>query len=151
MLRNLLLVLAFITFGCAKPNYVSSSNAALGDGGFEGKPVTCQARFSAQDCVAIAWEKVPSETAAAGFVFKVFHPNALDGSPVVEDLPGDLTVLLWMPSMGHGSSPVKVERLDVGTYRASEVRFIMKGEWEIRFQLKERDAVKDQAIIPITL
>ena len=67
------------------------------------------------------------------------------------DLNDSVEVALWMPSMGHGSSPVTVERLDTGTYRASEVFFTMKGDWEIRIQLKEGDEVRDQAIVPITL
>ncbi|MGZ3723868.1 MAG: FixH family protein [Bdellovibrionales bacterium] len=150
MFRSIILLIPIFVLGCAKPNYASSSGATVG-GGFEGKPLTCQAHFALQNCVAIAWEKMPTETAVGSFLFKVFRPNLADGTPVVEDLAGDMTITLWMPGMGHGSSPVKVQRLDVGTYRATEVFFTMKGEWEIRFQLKERDEVKDQAILPITL
>jgi hypothetical protein len=139
----------FLLCACAKPNYVTSNTS--GDGGFQTKPSKCEAQFAAQNCVSLAWEKMPSETETGSFVFKVFHANALDGSPVVEDLPGDLAVVLWMPSMGHGSSPVKVQRLDVGTYRATQVFFPMKGVWEIRFQLKDRNDVKDQAVLTLSL
>ena len=143
------LLLLFFSLGCAKPNYVSLSSA--GAGGLDQKPAVCAAHFAGKDCVAIAWEKMPTETAVGSFVFKITRSNLADATPVVEDLSGDITVSLWMPAMGHGSSPVQVQRLDIGTYRATEVFFTMKGEWEIRIQLKARDEVKDQAIIPITL
>ena len=95
---------------------------------------------------------MPTETAVGSFVFKTFRSNLADGSPVLVDLTrSEVAVALWMPAMGHGSSPVKVVRVDIGTYRASQVFFTMKGEWEIRIQLKERGDVKDQAILPITL
>jgi hypothetical protein len=82
------------------------------------------------------------------FLFKVFRPNNADGSPVLEDV-GNVSVALFMPSMGHGSSPITVERLDVGTYRAKNVFFTMAGNWEIQFMLKAGDAVTDQAVIDI--
>jgi hypothetical protein len=69
----------------------------------------------------------------------------------VIDPEGSPSVVLWMPSMGHGSSPVTVTRLDIGTYLANEVFFIMPGEWQIKFQLKRADEVIDEAIVDIVL
>ena len=49
-----------------------------------------------------------------------------------------------MPDMGHGSQKVKVEsakdtngQLISGVYNATEIMFVMGGEWEIQFQLKD--------------
>ena len=60
-------------------------------------------------------------------------------------------ILLWMPSMGHGSSPVKIERLDVGVFKASEIFFIMPGPWDIRYQLKDGSDVIEENIQKVTI
>lgn len=134
---------------CADPRYALPGSD---DGGNQKKLETCQAKFSSNHCVSYVWEKTPTETDFGTFLFKIFKQNPVDGSSILEDLSGGvLTVVLWMPSMGHGSSPVTVARLGVGLYRASNVFFTMRGEWEIRFQLKAGNAVQDQAIIPINL
>lgn len=39
---------------------------------------------------------------------------------------------LWMPSMGHGSSPVTITQVGVNKYQISEAYFIMNGSWEVR-------------------
>jgi hypothetical protein len=51
--------------------------------------------------------------------------------------PWNLRVYLWMPSMGHGSSPVELEQ-DIsqpGLFNIRRIQFIMPGEWEIHFVL----------------
>lgn len=47
---------------------------------------------------------------------------------------GSIGLKLWMPSMGHGSYPVTIERLSQGVYKASEIFFTMPGDWEIQIQ-----------------
>ena len=141
------LVFVFPMVSCANPKYFTPESG--GGNAFE-KLNTCQAQFNSKHCVSYAWEKMPKDSETGSFLFKTFRQNAADGSPVLEDL-GTMAVVLWMPSMGHGSSPVTVERLDVGTYRAKNVFFVMKGEWDIRFQVKDGSDVKDEAIIPIVL
>ena len=42
-----------------------------------------------------------------------------------------IEVELVMPSMGHGSAPVHVERLDKQHFEVSEAYFPMEGEWMI--------------------
>jgi len=82
----------------------------------------------------IAWEQMPTEEDFGSFLLKIGRVNKADGSPIPADAPGEFKILLWMPSMGHGSTPVVLERVDVGTYRASQVFFTMPGDWEIRVQ-----------------
>jgi hypothetical protein len=60
-------------------------------------------------------------------------------------------VKLWMPSMGHGSSPVVVKPISDGVYEVSDVFFIMLGDWEIRYQLKSNDDVIEEQIQKIHL
>lgn len=115
---------------CAKPQYLSTSETGLQKTGSG-----CIATFKTSgSCVEMKWEKIPTETDFGSFIFSVS-----DDSNVLLDAPStDATTLpkivLWMPSMGHGSSPVAVERLSTGLYRAKNVFFTMKGDWEIRFQ-----------------
>jgi hypothetical protein len=40
-------------------------------------------------------------------------------------------VKLWMPDMGHGSSPTTLELANGGCTRVSKVNFMMPGLWEI--------------------
>ena len=50
---------------------------------------------------------------------------------------GKLDLMLWMPTMGHGSFPVKVSEIGMGIYEAKDVFFTMPGLWDIHFQIKE--------------
>jgi len=136
-----------LLLSCANPKYVT-----LGGSGAvtQSATTTCQAKFSSGDCVGMNWQVRPNQTTYGSFTFKTFRPNLADGSPIPETLPGTVAVVLWMPSMGHGSVPVTVTQLDVGTYSASNVFFTMQGDWQIIIQLKSANAVQDQAIIPIT-
>ena len=142
---GIILILA----GCARPNYASSPALALGNGNQQG--TVCQARFASGHCVSYAWEILPTEEETGALVFKTYRENRFDGSPVMDNMTGAPALELWMPSMNHGSSPVAVEEIDVGTYRAKNVFFTMKGEWELRFQRKNGDDVLDQAIISLSL
>jgi hypothetical protein len=105
--------------------------------------------------VAWFWEKKPTSSVPGTLIFKVYRGNRLDDSPVlVEPEAGRLVrvgLVLWMPSMGHGSSPTRVDRVDVGTYRASDVFFIMPGEWDLRFQFSEDNQVIDEAVAQIRI
>jgi hypothetical protein len=67
------------------------------------------------------------------------------------DAPSDLAVQLWMPSMGHGSSPVRVTRTELGSYSAAGIYFIMPGQWEVRIQLKTGREVTEQATFNVEL
>jgi hypothetical protein len=142
-----ILTLMTIT-ACADPKYAPQTPSAAPSS----VPwTTCYGKFSSGECVFYEWEKFPTGDDFGTFLFKVGRPNLADGTPIVTDLDVIPSVLLFMPAMGHGSSPVTVERLDVGTYRASQVFFSMKGLWEIHFQLKDGNKIKDQVVVPITL
>jgi hypothetical protein len=69
---------------------------------------------------------------------------------------GQWLIKLWMPSMGHGSSPVKISQalgtagapLD-GVFNVTNVFFVMPGEWEIRVIVKDGNGnLLDQAALP---
>lgn len=129
---------------CANPIYAPEADAT--GNGRQGSELVCNASFKAGQCVSMTWQKMPTEEEFGSFDFRIYR--TVDGGKVLEDVPG-LHVMLWMPGMGHGSSPITLERLETGTYRASRVFFSMRGEWEIRFQQKEGATLRDQAILRV--
>ncbi|MEQ1664122.1 MAG: hypothetical protein ABL927_01950 [Bdellovibrionales bacterium] len=71
--------------------------------------------------------------------------------------PGEFKVVLWMPSMGHGSSPTKIEQsLDqkgqpkLGAYEISNIYFIMRGEWDVNVSLKLADGSEEIQTLHVT-
>lgn len=117
------------TVACAHPNYqddVAPSN--------DHKPAsTCALAYANGTCVDIIWEVQPTDEAAGSFLLKFYSANAPE---VAVDPQAKVAVVLWMPSMGHGSSPVTVTPVSAGVYRATNVYFVMPGAWEIRIKLK---------------
>lgn len=78
----------------------------------------------------------------------------LEGKDAKTHKPAEINdqvdVVLWMPSMGHGSAPTQVERsLDAdgnvlpGVFNVRNVYFIMGGEWEVRVTLTDADGKKE--------
>lgn len=130
---------------CANPKYLPPSLTSKA--GLSKPTRSCQAQFKDGRCVAVEWETYPTDSAKGSFLLKVFREQ--NAKPVLENIDGELKVFLWMPDMGHGSSPVQVTAVDVGTYRVSDVFFVMAGQWEIHFQQKVNDAVTDEAVLNI--
>jgi hypothetical protein len=144
-LRVFLLCSVILT-ACARPKYVSVNSNGEKNGPLDTSALECTVQFSQSgNCVAWQWEKVPTSKDFGSFVFKVFRPNAFDGTPLETEISPN--VVLWMPSMSHTSVPVKITRLDVGTYRAEQIFFVMPGVWEIHFQsLNENGVSSDEAV-----
>ncbi len=64
-----------------------------------------------------------------------------------EDITDEFDVVLWMPSMGHGSSPVEIKFINPRHAIINEVYFIMSGLWEVKLQLKNSSRVIDETIL----
>lgn len=62
-----------------------------------------------------------------------------------------LNVYIWMPEMGHGSSPVEMKQLNSTDYIFSELAFIMPGLWVLHVEILENNQVVDQWQKSITL
>lgn len=142
-------LVVLFSLGCAEPRYeIVNSEANPGETLGQAAEADCTVRFNVSGhCLSWKWEKKPTASESGTLVFKTYRPNLFDGTPVQVD--ADVALILWMPSMGHGSAPTTVSRLDVGTYRADEVYFIMPGEWDLRFQIISENAVKDEAVVQI--
>jgi hypothetical protein len=141
-LSNVILAIFFFALvACAKPQYLIATSG----GGIEKAGAgACAAEFpTSHTCVGISWEKLPTETEFGSFVFTLTSEAGLltDLSVATNGILNP-KVVLWMPSMGHGSAPVTVERISTGLYRAKNVFFTMKGDWEIRFQIAGEQAVR---------
>lgn len=51
---------------------------------------------------------------------------------------------LWMPDMGHGSSPIEIQKIDPTTYSLTELAFIMPGFWVLHIELKQNNRTVHQ-------
>ncbi len=74
------------------------------------------------------------------------------------DLNDNIEVVLWMPSMGHGSAPTQVERavdgsgnILPGVFNVRNVYFIMGGEWEVRVSLTDSQGAQETKAFKLIL
>jgi len=138
------LILLFFISACAKPRYVDGLETRLNPASGE-----CTVVFTTEAlCLRAQWVQFPSES-TFGEMSLTF--TDLEDSNRKLDPRASVAIVLWMPSMGHGSSPVTIERINVGEFRASDVFFIMPGPWDIRYQLKSGDDVLEEQIQKITI
>lgn len=147
--RKILLSIFFVLFflGCTQPKYVKSSEPQALSSGSSGNSQKdsnyCPFAFSELGvCLDYKWQSSPNKNEYNSFLFKVYRLNRADQSPIPVDDLDHFQVVLWMPSMGHGSSPVAIEKLDTGTYRVSQVYFIMGGDWEIQIRAQSIETNK---------
>lgn len=141
---TLFILILTLLASCAKPRYVEGL-----EGRIDGISGECGFLFLTENiCLKTEWIQKPTESTygemTLSFVDRNDQTRFID--PVSEPF-----IVLWMPSMGHGSSPVKIERLDVGKFRASEIFFIMPGPWDIRYQLKDGSNVIEEKIQKVTI
>ncbi len=143
MTKTLYILLTVFSFvACARPQYLSPETSAENANSKARSTDGCVARFKISNaCVNLKWEVRPTENTFGSFIFT----TAEGASGLLKDLTNDsplpLKIILWMPSMGHGSSPVTIEKIAPGVYRARDVFFNMKADWEIRFQIGTDQAV----------
>ena len=149
--RTFILISAlFVTTKCAQPKYVHDSTVSNQTSYAQESKADCQISFvNSKLCLTWFWEKKPTSTQMGSFIFKTYRLNVLDQTPIEVDLVSTPQVILWMPSMGHGSTPTQTTRIDQGTYRTSNVFFIMPGDWEIRFHVKNGTELVDEASIKL--
>jgi hypothetical protein len=100
-------------------------------------------------CFGMEWIEIATEERKGSFRIRFATETG-----VAVDPSHQVFVKLWMPSMGHGSSPVTVTqektsagKVIPGSYLATDVFFVMGGAWEIWVQLKDGAKVLDQGKI----
>lgn len=64
------------------------------------------------------------------------------GTPLTDEI--ELELMLWMPSMGHGSFPITTRKVGDGLYESTEIFFTMPGDWDVHFQIKDGENLLDE-------
>jgi hypothetical protein len=97
-------------------------------------------------CASIVWGEAPNSAEENKFTLSFFNPQVgtAAAGPFVKPVQ-TVFVFLWMPKMGHGSSPVTIDVASDGVYNLSRVYFIMQGDWQVRVQLRAGQALVDEA------
>lgn len=144
-------VLLISCVACAKPRWAQAPLATPPDAQKPepGQTASCELKFKSGLCLDWTWEKQPVDSEFGSLIFKTYTLE--NGEVIPQDLSGTAALVLWMPSMGHGSSPTTVTRIDAGTYRATRVYFVMPGAWDLHFQNKDGAKVIDEAIDSLIL
>jgi hypothetical protein len=143
MIKFMLVVLmiAQANLACAKRNYTNEiSNTLLTS---SDDLIQCQYFFAKEElCLNVEWETSPSSNNYSSLIMSFSKKDTQD----LIDPQKTPFVFLWMSSMGHGSTPVTMEKIAVGQYRASNIYFVMPGTWDVRFQLKSGNAIVEQHV-----
>jgi hypothetical protein len=151
------LFICALLFSCARPIYVQGDSPGGSEDPQRKTDTLCPISFvSTQSpspgyCLKWSWEVSPKVGESdASLIFKIYRLNAYD-TPLEKDPNLKPALVLWMPGMGHGSSPTSIEALDQFTFRAKNLIFFMPGEWDLRFQMLNGVHRQEEAIVPITL
>lgn len=134
-MKTLLLTSFFLITACARPDYITAKELA----GSHENGSACSIQFSG-NCATLTWQTQPSSSGSSPFTLQFQTPLTTE----------QLSVVLWMPSMGHGSAPVTISSSDQQTFSVTDVYFIMPGDWEVRIYL-QNGATTEQFFVPLML
>ncbi len=117
-------------------------------------PVSADCPFSFPKsglCASWTWTTNPTLDAGASATLRFW--NAKEGSPKGPYVnPGNtIRPFLWMPSMGHGSSPIQVTSQEPGVYLLEDIFFTMPGDWTLNIELKSGSQILERANLPISM
>ena len=98
----------------------------------------------------ISWKVAPKK-GETSFFMRTWKNDIGTMNGPYQDLEKNLHIILWMPTMGHGSAPIKIKKIADGEYDVTNVQFIMGGKWDLKFQLKEGNQVVDEVIVPLSI
>lgn len=127
------LILSILSF-CFAFSTVSAHEGPMGP------PLAAHLTFARAGVHAhLYWDVAPSVTdeAKLRLEFKRVSDHA------ATEPPAEVYVDLFMPEMGHGAPPSAIEHTGVGIYEASNLYFIMGGDWEVHVTLKLPDGTEE--------
>lgn len=143
---SLFLFLILGLLGCARPDYISKELLNPSSQG------SCPLMFPKSSiCFDITWINGPSTSGSSDFIARFWDKNTGSKDGPFIDPPGELKILLWMPSMSHGSAPVTLQKTSLGEFKVTNVYFIMPKDWEVRFTLEDQGQIFDQASFGLIL
>jgi len=99
------------------------SLSAFADGGHTHTPDYCSTKNPAV-CAHLGIHKDLKAGEASEFIVDIMTPNG--------EAYTNLSVVLWMPAMGHGSAPVTLQDMGHNHYLVSNAQFIMAGQWVVK-------------------
>lgn len=103
-------------------------------------------------CASVEWRVAPKVDAFAEATIKFWSKKTGTPSGPYQNPQGNiLAVSLWMPSMGHGSSPIRLTVRETGVVDATKIYFSMPGVWDLRILQKNGTQVIDQAAVSLNL
>lgn len=94
-----------------------------------GHTVTVCTKQNPQICAHLGHMSAINTKDEGQFVAHIMTPNNVEMESVHIDL--------WMASMGHGSAPLDVTRIDVNKYQVKNAWFMMSGPWLVRLKFKD--------------
>jgi hypothetical protein len=142
--------------GCAEKKWINEPRSASAQDSSAGEQErnktlsnSCPVRFSKINiCAQIKWMANANTSTEAVFHLK-FDPAQFNSKPIVQE---NLEVYLWMPSMGHGSSPVTIKKTAQNdTFEISKIFFIMPGIWDVHFKIKNAGQELDHAVYRMSI
>ncbi len=144
-----LIAFSVFMFGCGVSPILNHVKAKTPKGQISEieRGVLCAHFFSHENlCARAEWIQGPHVGSENQMRIRFWNPKSGTHEGPFADPINDVIVQLWMPSMNHGSSPVKVLRESAGVYFATQIFFTMTGDWEVRFQLKQGRTLLEQSV-----
>lgn len=104
-------------------------------------PEVCAATQAAA-CAHLGFQGQPKASVNTTFMLHFMGPG-FDPSKL-----SNVSVKLWMDSMGHGSTPVTVTQKDAVHFEVSDAFFSMAGAWQVKATFAY-DGGKYEIVIPV--
>ena len=93
-------------------------------------------------CASAQWVQGPSANVENQMLVQFYDAKTL----APKDPTGAVTVVLFMPDMGHGSSPTSLKHNAEGIFEVRKMFFIMEGQWEVRVAIDG-----EQQVLPVDI
>ena len=129
----MLIFLTFIFLGCGKPPLLNKLHTNPEE--ISGQILLCEQFPNEKLGFSINWIIKPTLEDLSSFELKLARPLSQTQT---------LKTFIWMPEMGHGSSPIQISQLNATDYGLSDIAFIMPGLWVIHIEILENNQVIDQ-------
>lgn len=142
MIKIFFLATAMLLSACGKsPLQMKKVTEGSGISGMESGKIF----KTTQHSIALNWLSPINSSEEAHALLIVKKNN------IAADLPEPVKIFLWMPTMGHGSSPITVKKIGTGLYDLSQIYFIMDGFWQLRVQLRNGNETLEEQLFEMTI
>ena len=170
LLAATLLTLAFSSFACGNSPLLNHETASAPNAANPARdqtppgastpsnpgtplaPGACPLEFPKSGlCASLSWDTALSSDAENRATLRFWDKASGTAAGPYRDVDGEVAFVLWMPAMGHGSSPVTITPQGAGVYSATRVYFIMPGAWDVRVEIKKNHQLFEQTSLSVNL